>query len=51
MRMNTSRKRINKQKRNVNLEMVGGFGTVYKCNDAMQMRFVSEKLVNGAKNA
>ena len=31
--------------------MVGGFGTVYKCKDAMQKRFVAVKLVNGVKNA
>jgi serine/threonine protein kinase/ribosomal protein L13E len=42
--------------RKLNLEMVGelgkgGFGTVYKCKDAMQKRFVAVKLVNDAKNA
>jgi serine/threonine protein kinase len=42
--------------RRLNLEMVGklgegSFGTVYKCKDAMQKRFVAVKLVNDAKNA
>jgi hypothetical protein len=42
--------------RKLNLEMVGelgkgGFGTVYKCKDALQKRFVAVKLVNDAKNA
>ena len=29
----------------------GGFGTVYKCKDAMQKRFVAVKLVNDPSNA
>ena len=29
----------------------GGFGTVYKCKDALQKRFVAVKLVNDANNA
>jgi serine/threonine protein kinase len=42
--------------RKLNLEIVGelgkgGFGTVYRCKDAMQKRFVAVKLVNDAKNA
>jgi serine/threonine protein kinase len=42
--------------RKLNLEMVGklgsgGFGTVYKCKDAIQKRFVAVKMVNDPKNA
>jgi serine/threonine protein kinase/ribosomal protein L13E len=42
--------------RKLNLDMLGelgkgGFGTVYKCKDALQKRFVAVKLVNDAKNA
>jgi serine/threonine protein kinase len=40
----------------LNLEMVGelgkgGFGTVYKCKDALQKRFVAVKLVNDPEHA